>query len=104
MPSWSIRKLSGMARTPYNRDRSEEHTSELQSQLNLVCRLLLEKKKGEDAQLLPALRNGEITQLENPTIEDKGTRPPPRYNEGTLIGSMQKPWRSVDNEVLRERL
>src|SRR5260370_15103869 len=28
-----------------DRDRSEEHTSELQSHLNLVCRLLLEKKK-----------------------------------------------------------
>src|SRR5260370_12945020 len=27
------------------RERSEEHTSELQSHLNLVCRLLLEKKK-----------------------------------------------------------
>src|SRR5260370_24035370 len=30
-------------------DRSEEHTSELQSHLNLVCRLLLEKKKKETA-------------------------------------------------------
>src|SRR2546427_9611666 len=30
---------------PYRIDRSEEHTSELQSQSNLVCRLLLEKKK-----------------------------------------------------------
>src|SRR2546430_3483922 len=30
---------------PRERDRSEEHTSELQSQSNLVCRLLLEKKK-----------------------------------------------------------
>src|SRR2546430_12819363 len=28
--------------------RSEEHTSELQSQSNLVCRLLLEKKKNSD--------------------------------------------------------
>src|SRR2546430_13254204 len=28
-------------------DRSEEHTSELQSQSNLVCRLLLEKKKNK---------------------------------------------------------
>src|SRR5260370_32848934 len=28
-------------------DRSEEHTSELQSHLNLVCRLLLEKKKNQ---------------------------------------------------------
>src|SRR5205085_9806100 len=31
--------------------RSEEHTSELQSQSNLVCRLLLEKKKGVDGQV-----------------------------------------------------
>src|SRR5256886_12348647 len=31
--------------TPMFRRRSEEHTSELQSQSNLVCRLLLEKKK-----------------------------------------------------------
>src|SRR5438270_5487189 len=30
--------------------RSEEHTSELQSQSNLVCRLLLEKKKKKNAQ------------------------------------------------------
>src|SRR2546430_12120388 len=30
---------------PGGRSRSEEHTSELQSQSNLVCRLLLEKKK-----------------------------------------------------------
>src|SRR2546429_4954012 len=30
---------------PRGRSRSEEHTSELQSRLHLVCRLLLEKKK-----------------------------------------------------------
>src|SRR2546422_4760730 len=30
-----------------HRRRSEEHTSELQSRLHLVCRLLLEKKKTE---------------------------------------------------------
>src|SRR6267142_6863129 len=32
-------------RRPGRRARSEEHTSELQSHVNLVCRLLLEKKK-----------------------------------------------------------
>src|SRR2546422_7072917 len=38
-PRWqAFRKLSGFM-------RSEEHTSELQSRLHLVCRLLLEKKK-----------------------------------------------------------
>src|SRR5260370_5583650 len=31
-------------------NRSEEHTSELQSHLNLVCRLLLEKKKKVDSE------------------------------------------------------
>src|SRR2546426_9149685 len=40
---------AGIALTPFldrlKRDRSEEHTSELQSPCNLVCRLLLEKKK-----------------------------------------------------------
>src|SRR5205807_9266787 len=36
----------GLGREPEGgRDRSEEHTSELQSPCNLVCRLLLEKKK-----------------------------------------------------------
>src|SRR2546430_13612718 len=34
-----------------NGDRSEEHTSELQSQSNLVCRLLLEKKKTTSQQV-----------------------------------------------------
>src|SRR5207247_9488064 len=31
------------------RDRSEEHTSELQSRVDLVCRLLLEKKKNNNS-------------------------------------------------------
>src|SRR5438034_2317384 len=35
-------------RAPNDRERSEEHTSELQSHSDLVCRLLLEKKKCED--------------------------------------------------------
>src|SRR5262249_34219058 len=61
-------------------------------------------EKGDDAQLLPALRNAEIARLENPPIEDKQTRPPPRYNEGTLIEAMQNAWRFVDDQVLRDRL
>src|SRR5260370_38747677 len=38
-----LRRAEGAVKTFY--ERSEEHTSELQSHLNLVCRLLLEKKK-----------------------------------------------------------
>src|SRR2546422_5474010 len=37
--------------------RSEEHTSELQSRLHLVCRLLLEKKKNDQKQPQPAARS-----------------------------------------------
>src|SRR2546422_4023269 len=41
-----LRSVSGVQRTaPCRGPRSEEHTSELQSRLHLVCRLLLEKKK-----------------------------------------------------------
>src|SRR5688572_32221586 len=40
----ATRRRTLAARAPMYR-RSEEHTSELQSQSNLVCRLLLEKKK-----------------------------------------------------------
>src|SRR5688572_31519994 len=41
---WAPDKVSAAAAAP-STTRSEEHTSELQSQSNLVCRLLLEKKK-----------------------------------------------------------
>jgi DNA topoisomerase-3 len=61
-------------------------------------------EKGDDAQLLPAMNNGETAQLKNPKVEDKETRPPPRYNEGTLIEAMQNAWRFVEDEVLRNRL
>src|SRR2546422_7843195 len=43
---WQHRRISGeRGRLELTRRRSEEHTSELQSRLHLVCRLLLEKKK-----------------------------------------------------------
>src|SRR5260370_18910610 len=41
-----------LAHLPQACARSEEHTSELQSHLNLVCRLLLEKKKKHTYQLM----------------------------------------------------
>ena len=61
-------------------------------------------EKGEAAQALPVLRDGESARLRDPEIEDKETRPPPRYKEGTLIEAMQNAWRFVGDEGLRERL
>ena len=62
------------------------------------------EEKGEEAQALPVLRDGETARLRDPKIEDKETRPPPRYKEGTLIEAMQNAWRFVEDEALRERL
>jgi DNA topoisomerase III len=62
------------------------------------------EEKGEAAQLLPAVRYGETASLRDAAVEDKETRPPPRYNEGTLIEAMQNAWRFVADEALRERL
>src|SRR5699024_11794934 len=42
---WVLRWDMPISAPPRALDRSEEHTSELQSRFDLVCRLLLEKKK-----------------------------------------------------------
>src|SRR5256886_3562883 len=56
-PRISERAIRRSARS----DRSEEHTSELQSQSNLVCRLLLEKKNAH------SLRSGQALNEANRT-------------------------------------
>ena len=47
---------------------------------------------------------GASAELDGAKSRTMETRPPPRYNEGTLIEAMQNAWRFVDDEVLRERL
>src|SRR2546429_5766400 len=48
--AYKVAALDGL-----NKLRSEEHTSELQSRLHLVCRLLLEKKKKTKHQDMPLI-------------------------------------------------
>src|ERR1022692_5195020 len=62
--------LAEPAECHHHHNRSEEHTSELQSPCNLVCRLLLEKKQ---------LRNHILRSNEPQTasMQVKGCRPPP---------------------------
>src|SRR5256885_6727656 len=55
-------QLRADARLPFG-DRSEEHTSELQSPCNLVCRLLLEKKKRSRADLPADTTNRDVDYL-----------------------------------------
>src|SRR5260370_6514952 len=63
----AVRTRSGApARAAFADDRSEEHTSELQSHLNLVCRLLLEKKnKLPDLMLIKVVADFQILQLQS---------------------------------------
>src|SRR6266436_10443733 len=49
---WGGRFLNGHFLAGPRNQRSEEHTSELQSRLHLVCRLLLEKKKKKILKIL----------------------------------------------------
>src|SRR5215204_7815540 len=49
--------ISAVASSPLL--RSEEHTSELQSHSDLVCRLLLEKKKKKNITVLPLIKKKE---------------------------------------------
>src|SRR2546430_7551497 len=53
--AYVITNLTGKVEFPPK--RSEEHTSELQSQSNLVCRLLLEKKKKKNEKNINAIYN-----------------------------------------------
>src|SRR5260370_32048391 len=73
LPPRTARPRSGSAQSPRDSPgvplprRSEEHTSELQSHLNLVCRLLLEKKK-KQKKVIPTLTHN--TPLETTLLRD----------------------------------
>src|SRR5256885_10942606 len=55
---------------PSRASRSEEHTSELQSPCNLVCRLLLEKKKKNKIEtLLHVVDDRELMTYAGPTVD-----------------------------------
>src|SRR5438270_8546535 len=53
--------LNDMMQSLHHVVRSEEHTSELQSQSNLVCRLLLEKKKKKTTSIKKTPNNTNTT-------------------------------------------
>src|SRR2546429_4359872 len=76
---WSRRRSSSLRHSwsfnlPFARvqsNRSEEHTSELQSRLHLVCRLLLEKKN-KHRRLHSSLRPSAIGVSRDPSCQDVG--------------------------------
>src|SRR2546430_3842725 len=69
--------------------RSEEHTSELQSQSNLVCRLLLEKKKKDSTVLQPTGTPFSTVSPESPLTRPCTTAQ--RQPAGTRYGRAARP-------------
>src|SRR2546430_7174012 len=78
--------LIGYVPRPLLKVRSEEHTSELQSQSNLVCRLLLEKKHNFRAQVLEQVhrRHGEVALLVPRPVPQVGRTARPRVLDAIL--------------------
>src|SRR5690348_17413017 len=63
---------------PSNGCRSEEHTSELQSPVHLVCRLLLEKKK-KNIERITSIPLPNVDTTYRPLLSSKPLSSPPRY-------------------------
>src|SRR5260370_29446337 len=58
-------RLRDLITAGHQHERSEEHTSELQSHLNLVCRLLLEKKKKNILMIFSTIFLGSASQRDS---------------------------------------
>src|SRR5438034_3329914 len=69
-----VRLALGARSPPGGRDRSEEHTSELQSHSDLVCRLLLEKKKKKLTPSTTQQKHGTI-QMMSAQVSHRTLRP-----------------------------
>src|SRR5256886_6161724 len=69
--------------------RSEEHTSELQSQSNLVCRLLLEKKKNNTSLLrsISTVTTGWLSHIVAFELQNYLLREPSRSNSHSVASS-----------------
>ncbi len=63
-----------------------------------------DKNKEDKSINLPELSDGEASRFANVAVDSKKTKPPPRFNEGSLIAAMQDAWKFVDDGPLKDRL
>jgi DNA topoisomerase-3 len=61
-------------------------------------------RSSEDPEDFPPIANGDLASLSEPAIEAKETKPPGRYNEGSLAKAMQEAWRFVADPELKAKL
>src|SRR5438067_7211398 len=66
------------------------------------------EKQSEDEEAegneIPPLEQGQTVRCETAEIEEKMTRPPPRYTEATLLSAMETAGKLIDDEELREAM
>jgi DNA topoisomerase III len=60
--------------------------------------------EGEDAKAICAVAAGETAKTEAVEVKENVTKPPARYNEGTLLSAMEGAGKLVDDEELREAM
>src|SRR5437762_4239688 len=89
---------------PFTWPRSEEHTSELQSPMYLVCRLLLEKKKQQPRTVSPRADVHQKPQEARPPLSDPallGRQAPAPAARRRALPHRTPPTRAVPNHVPR---
>ncbi len=66
--------------------------------------LYTDDTEDDDAPILPALIEGQETNLQEAQVVDKQTQPPKRYNEADLLSAMENAGKQVEDEELREAM
>src|SRR2546430_2878565 len=96
----ALRNFTGGNESVAVEARSEEHTSELQSQSNLVCRLLLEKKKIQKVDPSKFTEVRYVGRDGESMIRDLTELPAARTRQETVDEYAAKEWMNADEGVL----
>jgi DNA topoisomerase III len=76
----------------------------LESDLDKQSGKTADEDAGDESAELPKLEQGQTVRCVEAELEDKQTRPPPRYTEATLLSAMETAGKRIDDEELREAM
>ena len=76
----------------------------LESDLDKQSGKTADEDAGDESAELPKLEQGQTVKCVKAELEDKQTKPPPRYTEATLLSAMETAGKRIDDEELREAM
>jgi DNA topoisomerase III len=76
----------------------------LESDLEKQAAKPADEEAGDETAELPRLEQGQTVRCVSAELEDKQTKPPPRYTEATLLSAMETAGKRIDDEELREAM